>query len=121
MDCNPLSEVRDRPIEVTPDTIKQLSDFLSEPKFTELPGIDNDDEKQELSASVDGVLRALIEGISDNPSKLWVMKQFCPALEFVEDSDTEVRDHFGEHMEKIMNILKIESSDHVLGFYLGFC
>jgi hypothetical protein len=120
MDRNPLDEVIDRPIEATPETVAELSEFLSKSKFLELPGIDNEDEKKELSDLLDGILNSLIEGLAENPTKKWVMQQFCLALEAVEDSDTEVRDHFGDHLELIMDILEIESSDGILGFYLGY-
>ncbi len=119
MNRNPLDEVIDRPIKASPETIAELSEFLSKSKFLELPGIDNEDEKKKLSVLLDGVLNSLINGLSENPTKKWVMQQFCSALGAVEDSDTEVRDHFGEYLELIMDILEIESSDGVLGFYLG--
>lgn len=120
MDNNPLSEVRDRPIKSTSSTLEQLNNFLSEEKFTELPGINNEDEKKELSALINKLLVSLIKDLSSNPTKMWVMQQFCMVLQEVEEEDTEVRDHFAEHMEKIMDILEIESSDDVLGFYLGY-
>jgi hypothetical protein len=46
------------------------------------------------------------------------MRQFQPSLEAVRMEDTEGRDHFGTHIERVMDILHIESSDGLLGFYL---
>ena len=47
------------------------------------------------------------------------MKQFQPFLDIAMDEDTEGREHFAGHLAMIMDILEIESSDGLLGFYLG--
>jgi len=46
------------------------------------------------------------------------MQQFKPSLEELYGEDTEARDHYGDHLELIMDILDIESSDGILSFYL---
>ena len=46
------------------------------------------------------------------------MQQFQPTLELVETEDTEAREDFGEHLERIMDILHIESSNGLLNRYL---
>ena len=61
----------------------------------------------------------LLAGLSGNPQKLWVMGQFQPALAAMQTEDTEAREHFGMSVERIMDVLGIESSDGILGFYLG--
>lgn len=51
-------------------------------------------------------------------SKLWVMRQFQPSLDAVGMKDTKARDHFGIHLQRVMDILHIESSEGLLSFYL---
>jgi hypothetical protein len=48
-----------------------------------------------------------------------VLKQFQESLEIVQEEDTEAREHFGMELERVMDILGIESSDGVLTHYLG--
>ena len=67
----------------------------------------------------DEILDRLIAGIAQNPGKLRALTQFKPSLEKVESEDTEAQEDFGEHLERLMDILGIESSDGLLGFYLS--
>ena len=67
---------------------------------------------------LDSILGTLINGLLQNPSKLWVMETFLPELEIIEMQDTEAKEHFGDHLEIIMDILNIESSDGLLSYYL---
>jgi hypothetical protein len=76
-------------------------------------------EREQLSGILNGLADALIEGVESQPTKLWVMAQFQQSLARVEQKDTEAREHFGMEVEKIMDILGIESSDGVLARYLG--
>lgn len=118
MSYEPLSEVTDELLSVSAQEIQQLKQLRESEKFTDLPGIDITAEQSRLSQISNDLLERLIAGTLDNPSKLWVLSQFQPALEAVQMEDTEGREHFGEHLEQIMDILHIESSDGLLGFYL---
>lgn len=118
MTYDPLSEVIDEPLSISPETILKLEILRESEKFIELPGTDTTEEQARLSHVFNALLDRLIAGLSTNPNKLWVMSQFQPSLEAVQMEDTEGRDHFGIHLERLMDILGIESSDGLLGFYL---
>lgn len=118
MNHDPLSEIVDEPLTVSQEMLQQLSSFRAAEKFLELPGIAPSEERERLSSILNVLLDQLIAGVSENPTKLWVMRQFQPALNAVSNEDTEGRDHFGRNIELVMDILHIESSDGLLGFYL---
>ena len=118
MSYDPLSEVVDEPISVSAQDVKELKRLRESEKFTDLPGTDTAAEQARLSQVFDDLLDRLIAGTLENPSRLWVLSQFQPALEAVQMEDTEGRERFGEHLEQIMDILHIQSSDGLLGFYL---
>jgi len=118
MTYDPLSEIIDELLSITPETILKLEIFRASEKFIDLPGTNTAEEQARLSEVFNELLDRLIAGVSSNPSKLWVMRQFQPSLEAVRMEDTEGRDHFGTHIERVMDILHIESSDGLLGFYL---
>ncbi len=118
MEYDPITEVIDEPLSISSEKLEELSSFKKRDKFTDLPG-NIPGEKDRLSNLINSIIDKLIEGISDNPSKLWVMKQFQPFLDIAMDEDTEGREHIAEHLAFIMDILDIESSDGLLGFYLG--
>jgi hypothetical protein len=93
--------------------------FRSQPNLLNLPGIDTTLEREGLSKIVNGVADALIREIAANPSKRWVMGQFQRYLETLGAEDTEGRELLGLEMERMMAIVGIQSSDGLLGFYLG--
>lgn len=118
MTYDPLSEVTDEPLSISPETILKLEIFRASEKFIDLPGTNTAEEQTRLSEVFNELLDRLIAGVLSNPSKLWVMRQFQPSLGAVRMEDTEGRDHFGTHIERVMDIMHIESSDGLLGFYL---
>ena len=115
---DPLSEVADEPLSISAEDVQELKRLRESEKFTNLPGTNTAAEQTRLLQVFDELLDRLIAGTLENPSKLWVLSQFQPALEAVQMEDTEGREHFGEHLEQIMDILHIESSDGLLGYYL---
>ncbi|XLP05585.1 DUF4844 domain-containing protein [Alteromonas marina] len=117
MEYSPLLEVQDQTLVITQSTLSELKCFKGSELFAELPGsVPN--EKQLLTKMLDSILDTLINGLLQNPSKLWVMETFLPELEIMEMQDTEAKEHFGDHLEIIMDILNIESSDGLLSYYL---
>lgn len=119
MNYDPLSAVTDEPLAVSDETIRALTAFRATDKFLELPGLDTTAERRRLASIFDAVLDRVILGLQSTPSKLWVMKQIQPALSEVATADTEARESFGFHIERIMDIIGIDSSDGMLSFYLG--
>jgi hypothetical protein len=118
VDYDPLSDVIDASLSIGPDTMGRLREFRASRKFTNLPGLDTAEEQARLSAAFDALVDQLIAGVEANPSKLWVMGKFQPVLDSLYGEDTEGKEHFGQHLGEIMDILGIESSDGLLGFYL---
>jgi hypothetical protein len=115
---DPLKEVRDAPLMITSETLDRLRAFAAAEKFTDLPGLNTSEEQARLSAALNSLLSTLIAGVTQNPSKLWVMAQFQPVMDSLYGEDTEGKEAFGAHLGQIMDILGIESSDGLLGFYL---
>jgi len=119
MEYDPLSTVVDEPLSVTPHVLAALGSLRDSENFDRLPGVDTTEEQQRLIAVFESLLDRLITGLPDHPRKRWVMEQFQPALEAMQEEDTEAREHFGIRVERIMDALAIESSDGLLSFYLG--
>jgi len=117
MEYSPSLEVQEQTLFITQSTLSELESFKGSELFSELPGsVPN--EKQLLTKMLGSILDTLINGLFQNPSKLWVMEMFLPKLEIMEMQDTEAKEHFGDHLEIIMDILNIESSDGLLSYYL---
>lgn len=117
MDYDPLSEVTDEALRLSAAVLEALSLLGERELFMDLPGV-IPGEKERLTGLFMALLNNIRTGIANNPSKLWLMQQFKPILEKVENEDTEGREHFGDHVELIMDILDIESSDGLLSYYL---
>lgn len=117
MDYDPFEELIDEPLRIDKETLRKLVSLRDSEIFSELPG-SIPGEKEWLSGLLIKLINDLVSGIEENPSKGWVMQQFKPSLEELYGEDTEARDHYGDHLELIMDILDIESSDGILSFYL---
>jgi hypothetical protein len=115
---DPLSQVVDEALNVTPETLAALAAFRSKPKLTHLPGSVAAAERALFAPMLDELTDKLLEGVSRHPSKLWVLTQFQMYLVHVHGEDTELREHFGAELEQIMDALKIDSSDGLLSYYL---
>jgi hypothetical protein len=116
---DPLDGVQDQLLQIDAGVLHEIALFRSQPKLSGLPGVDTSFERERLSKVLNDIADALVLNVSANPSKRWVMGQFQSYLESVATEDTEGREHFGMEMERLMHILGIESSDGLLGFYLG--
>lgn len=115
---DPILKVIDHPLNVTTEVIGNLRHQRAKSKFESLPGLDTTEERLRLSRVANALLDRLIAGIRENPTKLWVMKQFQATLVQVEYEDTEAREHFGRLLLVIMQCLGIQSSDGLLASYL---
>lgn len=119
MAYDPLVEIVDESLTINAAIVEELSAFRRQPKLANLPGVDTSDEHTRLSTVLNDLADRLIQGVEDNPTKLWVLTEFQRSLELVEQEDTEGREHFGMELERLMEILGIESSDGLLACYLG--
>ncbi|MDR1969197.1 MAG: DUF4844 domain-containing protein [Burkholderiaceae bacterium] len=116
---DPLKQVVDESLVVDSTVLQELRAFRGKPKLEYLPGINPTEERERLSTVVNQLIDALLFGIEAHPTKLWVMAEFQRHLATVQNEDTEGREHLGIEIERIMDILSIESSDGLLSFYLG--
>lgn len=114
---DPIRSVRDRDLQVNETTIQALRELRLSNRFYDLPG-ESTDQITCLTELSNGLIESLIKGLAENPRKLWVMEQFQNVLEQMKNQDTEGREHFGTHLEEIMDILDIQSSDGLLTHYL---
>jgi hypothetical protein len=119
MAYDPMSDVEDAPLFIVPRVLEQLRAFRDGPKLADLPGVNPSAERERLAVVLDDLATRLLAGVEAHPTKFWVMKQFQQSLELVQEEDTEAREHFGSELERLMDILGIESSDGLLAFYLG--
>ena len=115
---DPLAVVTDQPLVRVPLALEALRAYRSEQKLALLPGIDPTAERERLSRVLEVLIDELLAGLEGSPSKLWVMKRFQRALKAVQYEDTEGREHFGMELERVMDLVGIESSDGLLNFYL---
>ena len=116
---DPMAMVRDAPLFVVPRMLDALRAWRDGPKLADLPGPNPSPERERLASELDRLAGALLAGIGRHPTKFWVLKQFQQSLEAVRDADAEAREHFGNELEKIMDILGIDSSDGVVEYYLA--
>ncbi|MDH0865159.1 DUF4844 domain-containing protein [Mitsuaria sp. GD03876] len=119
MEFDPLSLVEDAPLALTDAMLDELNGMLGNDHVPHLPGVNPQAEKLEANRAVDLVLRQLIDGLRQHPSKRWVLACFQSLLVTQQHRDTEYRDHLGMALENIMDVLRMESSDGLLGYYLG--
>lgn len=88
----------------------------TEPKFQD-HGIYHPPAEQvrvESEARINALLDRLIEGVEKQPQKSYVLSEFAVTLKQFEGADTEEQDRVGEYLERIMDILHIESSDGLI-------
>ena len=119
MDFDPLSLVEDAPIQVNEAMLADLRRLIGDDHVAQLPGVDTTAEKLEANPAIDALLQQLIDGLGEHPRKRWVLGCFQSMLAKLEHYDTEYRDHVGFALERIMEVVQIESSDGLLAFYLG--
>ena len=117
---NPLDEVVDAPIAVAAGTLVALKAFRNGPKRTDVVDADLDDPSRDLSPNLERLADRLGHGLADNPSKHWVLAQFQQSLIPVVRIDEEGRERFGDELKNVMGILKIDSDDGLLDFYLDW-
>jgi hypothetical protein len=119
MTYDPLDQVTDEPLHVDAAVVAGLRAYRDAPKLTYLPGENVIEERRRLEDALNDLVDRLLDGIEQHPSKRWVLMQFQALLAAMEGEDTEARDHVGAELESIMDVLGIDSSDGLLGFYLG--
>jgi hypothetical protein len=116
---DPMAQVRDAPLFVVPRMLDALRVWRDGPKLADLPGPSPSPARERLASELDRLGGALLAGVERHPTKFWVLKQFQQSLEAVRDADAEAREHVGTELERVMEILGIDSSDGVVEYYLS--
>jgi hypothetical protein len=99
---DPLADVVDAPLFIVPRVLDGLRAYRQRAK------------PANLGAQLELLADRLLEGVEAHPTRFWVMKQFQKTLEAAAAEDLDARAHLGIELEKLMNILGIDSSDGVL-------
>ncbi len=113
---NPLDEVADAQVAVDDGVLDSIRAFRDGRKRPDLVEAEPDDPSLDLSPNLDRLAERLLNGISANPSKRWVMAQFQQSLMPVVIIDEEGRKPFGEELQNLMGILRIDSDDGLRDF-----
>lgn len=119
MAADPFEQVADAPLFVVPRMLEALRDYRAGPKLADLPGPNPSPERERMASELDRLAGALIDGIEAHPTKFWVLKQFQQSLVAVQQEDAEAREHFGNELERLLEIVGVDSSDGVVEHYLA--
>jgi hypothetical protein len=90
-----LSNVADKPLSIDSSVIDALREFRDKEKLLYLPGVNVEMARARLSALVNTLTDELIRGVSQSPSKRWVLTCFQHQLEKLQQEGTEATEHFG--------------------------
>jgi len=119
MAADPFEQVEDAPLFVVPRMLEALRSYRAGPKLADLPGPNPSPARERLASQLDYLSSTMIEGIEAHPTKFWVLKQFQQSLLAVEQEDAEAREHFGNELGRLLEIVGIDSSDGVVEYYLS--
>ncbi len=106
----------DHPVEVTADAIERLRSLRAERKFTEdlpglYPGAPDEKTRSRCETAINDLLDELLELGDGIETKSQVLDEFEQALFKLRREDTEEKERAGVYIDRIMDILDIESSD----------
>jgi hypothetical protein len=113
----------DKRLAVSAAELSKLAEMRKEPKYVAGPGtiyngLRPEVARQKAEAQLNDLLDRLCMGLADSPSKQFVLSEFAKTLTEFEPTDTEDRECVLRYLERIMDILQIESSDGLLNGWL---
>ena len=103
--------------------LSKLAEMRKEPKYVDEPGtiyngLRPEAARQKAEAQFNNLLDRLCTGLAETPTKQFVLSEFAKTLAEFEPIDTEDRECLLRYLERIMDILQIESSDGLLNRWL---
>jgi hypothetical protein len=103
--------------------LSKLTEMRGEPKYMAEPGtiyngLRPDSARQEAETQLNDLIDRLCTGLAAAPTKQFVLSEFARTLDEFEPIDTEDREWLLRYLERIMDILGIESSDGLLNRWL---
>jgi hypothetical protein len=111
---------------INEQVLHELEVFKSMKKFLEdtesfYPGAVSEDIRTELETKINSLLFSIINNVKSNPKKSYILNEFKNLLIHCNEYDTEDREQICVYLEKIMDILNIQSSDGLLNIFMyGF-
>jgi hypothetical protein len=113
----------DQALDVSQQTLTNLSDLRNRTKYVEIPGTLYNGMRPEprrliAEAQLDSLIDRLRDGLPSKPSKKFVLSEFEKAMGEFESIDTEDREQLLRYLEEIMHILGIETSDGLLSRWM---
>ncbi len=114
----------DQALSITPQLLEQLAALRAEPKSQEeglYPGAPTEEIRQSSEKVVNAMVGRLRSRLPRSPQKAYVLSEFLEMLKAFESQDSEEREQACSYCERVMEILRIESSDGALNTWLyGF-
>jgi Domain of unknown function (DUF4844) len=103
-------------LKVTPKVIANLGEFRAEPKFQDggIYHAPSEEVRVAAAAHLNALLDRLVSSIAAHPTKAFVLSEFRRTLTEFDGADSEDRDRLLGYLERIMDIVGIESSDGLL-------
>ena len=106
-------------LEITEDTLAGLRELRGESKFHEdpasfYPGAPDETIRARCETRMNDLLDRLIAGIHEDPTNGYVLEEFRSSLALFDQEDSEERDRTLLYLERIMDIVGVESSDGLL-------
>jgi hypothetical protein len=104
---------------VSTSQLSKLTEMRGEPKYVDEPGtlysgLRPDSARHEAETQLNGLIDRLCSGLAATPTKQFVLSEFARTLAEFEPTDTEDRECLLRYLERIMDILGIESSNGLL-------
>ena len=110
----------DMQLEVNESSLQKLRALRAEAKFTDLPGLPAQEERRRMEPLFNALLERIIQGISSNPRKSWLIKAMEPTVQEFYLEDTEVREKCVDYLERILGIFGIKSTNGAFEeYFLG--
>jgi hypothetical protein len=110
----------DMQLEVNESALQKLRALRAEAKFTDLPGLPAAEERRRMEPLMNALLERIIQGISSNPRKSWLIKEMEPTVQEFYLEDTEVRERCVDYLERILGVFGIKSTNGAFEkYFLG--
>jgi hypothetical protein len=111
-----VAAVSTQELNVTPKLLSDLRDFHLEPKFLDggIYHAPSEEVRITAAAHLNELIDRLVAAIATHPTKAFVLSEFRRTLTKFDSADSEERDRLLAYLERIMDIVGIESSDGLL-------
>jgi hypothetical protein len=103
-------------LKVTPKVLSDLREFRLEPKFVDGAIYHAPSQAVRIAAAahLNALLDRLVISVAAHPTKAFILSEFRRTLTEFDGADSEERDQLLVYLERIMDIVGIESSDGLL-------